>query len=102
MYQRQVASRDRPHPRRMPSLRIEGLPLDTLAPGTVVLEQDVVARNVFILRDGIFELVHRLPDGRRTLIGLRGSGTVVGAESALAREPQPVAVVAVTACSATR
>lgn len=102
MYRRQFAPRSGTSPRRPLPLHAEEAPVDTFSPGALVLAQDVVARNVFVLGDGIFELVHQLSDGRRTLVGLRGRGSVVGAESALARQPQPVALVAVTACSAVR
>ena len=75
---------------------LEEFPLDTFPAGSALFRQDTVPENAFVLRDGIVKLTHRLTDGRTTVVGLRRGGTLLAAESALARKPHPVGVVAVT------
>ena len=77
-------------------------PLDTIGPGFVLLRQDTVPESALVLLEGILKLIHRLPDGRSTVVGLRGAGALLGTESVLARRPHLVSVVTVTACRARR
>ncbi len=88
----------RPEASRSARSTLATFPLDTFAAGFVLLRQDEVPENVLVVREGIVKLIHRFSDGRDALVGLRGAGTPLGGESALARRPHPVSVVAVTAC----
>ena len=77
-------------------------PLDSISPGFVLLWQDDVPESALVLVEGIVKLIHRLPDARSTVVGLRGAGSLFALESVLARRPHPVSIVTVTPCRVRR
>jgi len=88
----------RPELSRSTRSALAQFPLDSFVSGMILVHQDSVPENVLVLRGGIVKLIHRFPDGRGAVVGLRGTGSLLGVEAALARRPHPVSVVAVTDC----
>ena len=69
--------------------------------GTEILRQECAPDDVFLIEDGIVQLV-RVDMGASLLIGLRFPGWFLGAESAIAGAPTPVSARALTACQLVR
>ena len=74
-------------------------PPETLPAGTEILRQAAVPERVYLLHDGIARLERVASTRARATVGLRFPGWLLGAESVIAQQNAPVAVVAVTDCA---
>lgn len=74
-------------------------PPETHPAGTEILRQARIPERVFLLFDGIAKFERVTSAQSRATVGLRFPGWFLGAESAIARQKTPVAVVAVTDCA---
>ncbi len=70
--------------------------------GHVLLDQGSTEDAVYLLRSGLVKLVHTTPDGHLITLGLRSSGSCLGAVSALAGRPNAYSVTAITPCAVSR
>jgi CRP-like cAMP-binding protein len=70
-------------------------------PGLELLCQGEPVRSVYSLERGLCKVVWRRPGAKASLIGLRGPGSLVGAESALAGANAAHSVITLTTCSVT-
>ena len=66
--------------------------------GTEILPQAVLPERVYLLFDGIAKFERIVSARSRVTVGLRFPGWFLGAESVIADEKSPVAVVALTEC----
>ena len=71
---------------------------ETRSAGTEILPQAAVPERVYLLFDGIAKFERVAAAGSRITVGLRFPGWFLGAESVIADQRAPVAVVAVTDC----
>ena len=78
--------------------RLHLAPPETLAAGTRILPQGSVPERVYLLSDGIAKFERVVSARSRITVGLRFPGWFLGAESVIADQRAPVAVVAVTDC----
>ncbi len=74
-------------------------PPETHPAGTELLPQGRTPERVHLLCDGVVKLERRVPGRSPATVGLRFPGWLLGAESAIAGQGTPVAVVAATDCT---
>ena len=74
-------------------------PPETHPAGTEILRQAAVPERVYLLYDGIAKFERVASTRARVTVGLRFPGWFLGAESVIAEQNAPVAVVAVTDCA---
>ena len=74
-------------------------PPETHPAGTEMLRQAAVPERVYLLYDGIAKFERVASTRARVTVGLRFPGWFLGAESVIAGQNAPVAVVAVTDCA---
>jgi CRP/FNR family transcriptional regulator len=67
--------------------------------GKVLITQGAQVPSIYLLRSGLVKLTHVTPDGRETTLGLRSSGSCLGAVWALKNTPIVYSVIALTPCS---
>ena len=72
------------------------------SPREELLGQGSASEWVHLVRAGLVKLVHHHEDGRATILGLRGRGSLLGACAALAGGLHPYSAIAVTACETHR
>lgn len=69
-----------------------------LPSGTELFQQGGRAGMVYFLKSGLVKLMRVEEDGQQMIVGLRSSGWLLGADSALLQAPHPVTAVALTRC----
>ncbi len=80
--------------------QIGGLPeAKWIGCGSTLIQQDDNVDSVFLLRSGLVKLTYGFPDGRETTLGLRSSGSYIGAAWVLTGTHSMFTVAAVTPCS---
>jgi CRP/FNR family cyclic AMP-dependent transcriptional regulator len=62
--------------------------------GAELLQQDCTIRAVHLIHDGMVKLLHLTSDGKAVIVGLRTSGSLLGAAQALLGQPSPLTAVA--------
>jgi CRP/FNR family transcriptional regulator len=53
---------------------------------------------VFLVEHGLVKLVRVSEDGQESILGIRGRGVILGAESAIVQRPHPVSAITLTVC----
>jgi CRP/FNR family transcriptional regulator, cyclic AMP receptor protein len=66
--------------------------------GFEVLRQGIIARDVWIIDDGLVKLVYCDEDGHELTVGVRLRGWILGSASVILEEPSPVAAFTMTPC----
>jgi CRP/FNR family cyclic AMP-dependent transcriptional regulator len=85
---------------RIPESRLSAFPPPTLyPPGRALFRQGDPCTRLFYLESGFVKLARLQPSGRETIVGLRGSGWVLGAAAILINEPYVVTAVTATRCT---
>jgi len=64
----------------------------------VIFQQNTVAREVFIVREGLVKQVRTEVNGAETIVGLRSEGALIGAVSLLTEKPHSFAAICVSKC----
>jgi CRP/FNR family transcriptional regulator len=76
-----------------------GLPeIELIGGGELLIQQGSKVESVFLLRSGLVKLTYVFPNGRETSLGLRSSGSCLGAVWALMGMPSLYSVTAITPC----
>jgi CRP/FNR family transcriptional regulator len=65
---------------------------------TELLRQGTLTQAVYLIDRGLIKLVQMEPDGRETVVGVRGPGWLLGATSVILQKPYPVTAVTLTRC----
>jgi CRP-like cAMP-binding protein len=66
--------------------------------GVELLTQGVIARDVWIIDDGVVKLVYFGEDGRELIVGVRMKGWILGSASVILKKSSPVAAFTMTPC----
>jgi CRP/FNR family transcriptional regulator len=67
-------------------------------PGVQILGQGSCSSDVYLIRRGLIKLQSIDRAGRETIVGVRRTGSLVGAEAAIMRKPHLASAVTVTEC----
>jgi len=67
-------------------------------PGTELLRQGATPQAIYFIEQGLIKLVSISEEGHEAIICLRYPGWLLGAPSALVREPYPATAITVTRC----
>jgi CRP/FNR family transcriptional regulator len=105
----QAASRVMPsvHPNREPAANgvfafgafpIPLVPGQKYPAGVEVLRQGEIAKDVWIIDEGVVKLVYFDQDGRELTVGVRLKGWILGSASVILGKPSPVAAFTMTPC----
>jgi CRP-like cAMP-binding protein len=73
-----------------------------IARGTHLIDQNQGADSVYLLQSGLVKLARHTDGPRALIMGVRGTGALLGIEAALLRVPQPLTVVALVPCRVVR
>jgi CRP-like cAMP-binding protein len=76
-------------------------PQQRFALGDEILVQGRVAVGAFVLGSGIVKLVHTSRQGRASIMGIRGRGSILGSAAVLLGTTQAATVVALSPCELT-
>lgn len=71
-------------------------------PGIIIFQQGAQAQDVFLISDGLVKLVRNEENGTEIIVGLRSSGSLLGAVSVLINEPHIIAAITVSQCTMQR
>jgi CRP-like cAMP-binding protein len=82
--------------------RLAKFTLESLERGTHLVHQNQRADSVHLIRSGLVKLTRNTDGPRAMIMGLRGTGSLLGIQAALLRIPQPLTVVALVPCRVTR
>jgi CRP/FNR family transcriptional regulator len=66
--------------------------------GVELFEQGSYPREIYLVEHGLAKLIRVTEEGQETIVGLRSSGWVLGANSAILGKPYPVTAVTLTQC----
>lgn len=78
---------------------VAGLPSPSLYdPGVQLLEQGSCCSYVYFVRRGLIKLKSIDLNGRETILGVRCTGALIGAEAAITRKPHLATAVTITSC----
>ncbi len=70
----------------------------TIAAGTQLFRQDDPIRDIYLLEKGLVKFLYIEMNGQEMITEIRSAGSILGAASAVANQPAPTTVVAVTPC----
>jgi len=70
--------------------------------GFELFGQDTPAQTVYFSNSGLVKLMRSEDNGREVILSLKFSGSLLGAEAVIIREPYPFSAVAVTKCRLAR
>jgi CRP-like cAMP-binding protein len=67
--------------------------------GKYLFLQGSPAREVFFIEGGLIKLIRLGEDGQEIIVGLRSTGSFIGAAAAIVQEPHPVSAITITNCT---
>lgn len=67
--------------------------------GEVIIEQGAMGDNAYIIEDGRVEIKLQREDGEETIVGTRGSGSIIGEMSLIDNAPRTATITALEDCT---